>query len=262
MKLFYFTGTGNSLYIAKKIKEKFENAEIVSIIKVTSEDIILDDNDVVGFIFPVYAFGMPNIVRKFIKKILYPKNKNIYTFAIINPGEYGGNAMKILVSSLKKREILLDSGFVIDMPNNYIILEDLYSEDRENKQLSECDKKIEEIAKIVSKKEKRIEKSHNPFGFIFTAIYYIVIGALKFMDRWFWVDDNCNSCAICVKICPVKNIVLENGKPKWLKKCEQCVACINLCPKKAIQFGKITQKRGRYINKYIKLKEFLDEQKK
>lgn len=62
---------------------------------------------------------------------------------------------------------------------------------------------------------------------------------------------------MCKKICPVDNIVLEDGKPKWNGKCTDCMACINICTKEAINIGKSTIKKNRYRNPYISRNELI-----
>ena len=62
------------------------------------------------------------------------------------------------------------------------------------------------------------------------------------MDKQFRVDDKCNQCGICGKVCPSENITMQEGKPVWNHHCEQCFACLQWCPKKAIQYGKRTVK--------------------
>lgn len=63
----------------------------------------------------------------------------------------------------------------------------------------------------------------------------------------FYATDACISCGICAKICPTGTIALsEDGKPKWANTCVQCVACIHRCPVRAIEYGKISLKKGRY----------------
>jgi ferredoxin len=81
------------------------------------------------------------------------------------------------------------------------------------------------------------------------------------LDKSFHVDDNCNSCGVCEKVCPVKNIVLTDGIPQWQHKCQHCLACINFCPEKSIQFEEKTLKTGRYHHPEIKLKEIINQKK-
>ena len=73
--------------------------------------------------------------------------------------------------------------------------------------------------------------------------YICCMGTSKFS-----VDNNCNSCGLCTKVCPFENIELYKGKPMWHQHCTKCMACICRCPKEAIQYGKSTKNKGRYYN--------------
>ena len=54
MKVLYFTGTGNSLYVAKRI-----GGELLSIPKLMKEEQFIIEDDIVGIICPVYGFAVP-----------------------------------------------------------------------------------------------------------------------------------------------------------------------------------------------------------
>ncbi len=75
------------------------------------------------------------------------------------------------------------------------------------------------------------------------------------MDGSFLVDDRCKSCGTCVKMCPVSNIALVNGRPQWHHNCEQCLTCLQWCPNEAIQIGNKTQQRKRYRNPKVNRKD-------
>lgn len=68
------------------------------------------------------------------------------------------------------------------------------------------------------------------------------------MTKKFYATDACTGCGLCTKVCPLKNITLENGRPSWHGNCTQCQACISICPHTAIEYGKITLgKRRHYL---------------
>jgi MinD superfamily P-loop ATPase len=79
------------------------------------------------------------------------------------------------------------------------------------------------------------------------------------LDKNFWVDDKCNHCGICSKVCPPKNIEIVNEKPVWLHRCEQCLACIQWCPQEAIQYGKKTVNYARYHQPEVSLSDMLEQ---
>ena len=67
----------------------------------------------------------------------------------------------------------------------------------------------------------------------------------------FHTTEGCTSCKLCVHICPTKTIDMIDGKPKWSNNCVQCCACIHRCPERVIEWGKITNKQGRYVHPII-----------
>ena len=57
-KIYYFSGTGNSLYTASKIAEAIGGAEIISV-RCKTEDVSAENEDVIGFVCPVYEWDIP-----------------------------------------------------------------------------------------------------------------------------------------------------------------------------------------------------------
>jgi MinD superfamily P-loop ATPase len=141
------------------------------------------------------------------------------------------------------------------MPNNYIIGFDIHPEARQKEFFENAQNQIEGITKTVSLKENNISKDifekdlnrADKFNSKFRE-------DVNQSDKSFYVDDNCSSCGICEEICPMNNIIMEEGKPQWQHRCQQCLACINFCPERSIQIGKSTLKTKRYhhpdITKY------------
>ena len=67
--IFYFTGTGNSLKVAKDIAAGFEGASVIPIAANIEKATDLAPQGTVGFVFPVYYCGLPQIVYEFISLI-------------------------------------------------------------------------------------------------------------------------------------------------------------------------------------------------
>jgi NAD-dependent dihydropyrimidine dehydrogenase PreA subunit len=79
------------------------------------------------------------------------------------------------------------------------------------------------------------------------------------LDEALWVDEKCDSCGICMRVCPVDNILMsqsESPTPVWQHKCVNCLACYHHCPKEAIQFGK-EEPMERYRHPEIELEEII-----
>jgi ferredoxin len=248
--IYYFTGTGNSLKIAKDISQNIPDSEIRSIpaVLAQSKDIPVDSENV-GIVFPVYVDGIPVIVERFIGSLKL--NQNTYIFAVSNYGGSAGGSLLQIEDLLVERGCRLAAAFGIKMPDNTQILFPPSSPEEQLRDFERETLAAKKIAQAViqnadtnkSRPRSRYQRPH-PFNPIE-------------MSKKFYSDDQCNGCAICESVCPVGNIVLEAMRPRWQDRCEMCLACMQWCPEQAIQFGPRTASWGRYHHPDIFVEELL-----
>ncbi|KYK23809.1 hypothetical protein AYK24_00825 [Thermoplasmatales archaeon SG8-52-4] len=269
IEIYYFSGTGNSLFISKELCKRFSKATLVPISSLENKKTIKPKSDVIGIVFPVYYIDLPNIIKRFIKKLDGINGK--YIFAICNYGGEAGTSFKTLKKLLKSRGGDLSAGFGIHMPQNafnkpWEKYEKIYEKSKG---------RIDFILKNINSRKSGLFYSNiilhiilSPFNPLFKNI---TIKSLKkitnspastnlkledyisLSDRTFSTNEKCNGCNICEKVCPVKNIKIIDKKPIWQNHCESCLACYNWCPQKAIEGG-IT-KGFHYLNSRVKVKE-------
>ena len=250
--IFYFSGTGNSLYAARLIAEH-NNDRIISI----SEEMLqekdryeykLEEEESIGFVFPIYAWGPPRMVIDFISRLSVPDADDHYVYSLATCGENIGNTMKVLGKALHSRGMKLHSAFSVVMPNNYNLLGDVDSREVAERKLDLAEEQIRDISKVIEAKQTgvfRIRKG--PVPFILTGVINPLFNQHALDASRFYATDACTACGLCQDICPTRNIHVE-GKPAWGSNCTQCLACINHCPVRAIEYGKYTLKKGRYVN--------------
>jgi ferredoxin len=255
--IFYFSGTGNSLKVAKDIANKLKNCDLVPIASIIDMDCIANKSEKVGFISPLYAFGLPDLMIKFVEKINLPNAK--YIFGVITRGANSWGGLDQLDILLRKQSKHLNAGFYIDMPGSYILKHKACSEIEQHRFFNNAEQKISEITEFVKNNENSIEQV-NIFFKLFARIYHMLWAkSVNSRDKRFFVDDNCNSCGLCEKICPVDNIIIDNGKPIWQHNCQLCLACIHFCPEKSIQYGTKTKGKKRYHHPDIKADDILKQ---
>ena len=251
----YWTGTGNSLWVAQTLAQQLGGAELISIVDWKQGKKAIDSK-VFGLVFPVHIWGVPRLTLEFIKelKVLQPA----YVFSIaVNAGQVA-NTLVQLKRVLKKEGLNLSMGFEVTMPSNYIPWGGPGSKEKQYQRFESAKKKISEIAVAIrGKKEMPVEKGPLWQRVLFSLFYKMSFRQIPKMDRKFWVDKKCNQCKICSKVCPAGNIILQEGKPTWNQRCEQCFACLQWCPQQAIQYGKKTPRYERYHHPEVKLNDVL-----
>lgn len=253
--IFYFSGTGNCLKVARDLAKELGSADLVNIAK-AAQGVPDLSADRIGLVYPVYAFGMPFIVTEFVKKFNADKNK--YFFAIVTASKVTGDTLGQNARLLRRQGIKLDAGFFIPMPSNYTPFGEAEPLEVQQKTFRAEEKRVKEIAVIIrERREGPIERGNFLFRPIARGINKLAAGVMHGEDKNFWAEDTCIACGTCARVCPADNIRIVDKKPQWRHHCEQCFACLQWCPKEAIQYGRRTKGRKRYQNPCIELKDIL-----
>lgn len=247
MTVFYFTGTGNSLFVAKTIGGK-----LYSIPQLMKNKQFVFEDDIIGLVFPVYGWSLPKIVKKFINNIEINTN---YTFIIGTYGTIHGSCIHNIVKYLKTKNIEINYANSIKMVDNYLPVFEM------NKQIKTLKKKKvnEKLGIIVNNINNKL--NYIPYSGIGERIL-TKIAKLLFLNildgksaQNFIINSNCNKCKICIKICPVGNISIKDNI-NFHDLCEVCYSCIQNCPRNAIHLKK-EKSSARFRNENITLDEII-----
>jgi Pyruvate/2-oxoacid:ferredoxin oxidoreductase delta subunit/flavodoxin len=257
--LYYFSGTGNTLMLARLLAEQLGNTEIINIVSCKSPT-PPPEADAIGILFPVYVFSLPKIVHDFIKNDLNI-NEDTYIFALTNyASSGGGSALKQLNALLKRKKRKLKAGFGLNMPSSYIPFGGAESQKKQNRCFLRASERIKVIARRVKEHPENYSflKSRIPL-FISKIFYLIFIKIILKNVKKNYVNDSCKGCGNCTKICPRQNIKLIDKRPSWGTHCEQCMACLQWCPETAIQRRGVPETRLRYHNPGILAEDLIKD---
>ena len=231
-RIYYFTGTGNSMRAARVIAERLGNTEIVSM-RADPKEYSAMDCEIVGFIFPVYHWTMPEPAVSFVKKLEI--NPKAYVFTVAMPSFICGMACEKLAEILAEKGIRLNYGNIVNSVANYVIVYPPFPSPR--LRVPQTEKKLKKIAEDVYLKRERDYPRASRFikkrseGFMTP---YIELQ--KYADNPFTISEDCISCGLCSRVCPCHNIILKDGKPTYQHHCANCMACVVSCPKRAIGY--------------------------
>lgn len=242
--IFYFTGTGNSLFVAKRLLE--DNERLIDIADCLNDSTFtfnITNGEKVGLVFPVYFYTVPTIVRNFISKLTLTGNVT-YVYGVITCGGGISQAGAVLNKLLLERGISLSYVTSMLMPDNSMLFYQIPGTDQAGDRLTKADEACKNLKLTLA------SRRHNKAGRVTVISELIGLGYKACMNTSkFYANDKCISCGLCARDCPEKAIELVSGKPSWTKdKCSKCSRCINSCPVASIQYGKSTINRNRYKN--------------
>lgn len=245
--IFYFSATGNSRHVARRISEKTGD-RIISVtdcLKSGSFDFEIEAGENIGFITPTYSLGLPVTVIDFIEK-LNIKADGSYVFTIATFGTVTGGASKMLREQLENKGIGVNAHYSVRMPDTWTPVYDLSNEEKNERVNRRADKKIN---RIIARIKRRAGGNYDFLRLPFYKILYKDYDVIRRTDS-LSVNGSCIGCGLCEKQCPVDAIEIRGGKPVWVKdKCAMCLACLHHCPKFAVQRGSKTALHGQYIHK-------------
>lgn len=287
-RIFYFSGTGNSKYVAEKISASLGFHGGADMFRITSkmEGIVLplsmvDNSGAIIVVSPTYFWGLPSVVSDFFEKLEiegYSSKANPIVL-VLTCGGSTGLADKMAARILRKKDYTLTSAFSVKMPDNYCIMFDFMTPANEiDAILIQAEERINTICDAISdicmtSQDKTCSVTFSGTQTRFKGRNLLHRGGNAWMastfsypfyksgrkTKPFTVSDVCIECGLCAKICPAGMISMESldtaytdkrmMRPVWKDgQCIQCLACLHHCPVRAIQYGHKTKNSGRYLN--------------
>ncbi len=267
--IYCFSGTGNSLRAAKVIAEVLKDTTIVNVRKDPS-GYSAEDADIIGFVCPVYEWDIPGRMKEFISGLSV--NLNAYIFMVATYIAVHGKAFETVEDILSTKGAHLNYSRAIRCVASQCIAYPPFPP--EKLMLPLMEKNMLKTAREIS--EKKIRKyPHMSFitRKLFPKLMVPYLDIEHEYDKGFFTDKRCIGCSTCERVCPNKNIVIEDGRPKWNHNCNGCNACVVYCPTKAIQFKRpkaydelgtlmtkllgLPDKRKRYHNPHINARDLM-----
>jgi len=241
----YFTGTGNSRYLAQLLGKKL-NDEVVDAAKLIREEEHPKFSSALPYVFvgPAYAWRLPRVFEDWIRVCSFEGDRRAYFVvncgsSILGAGAYAEKIChEIGLSYMGVAEVV--------MPENYIAMFSAPDESEAQEIIAKAAAKTEALAESVRKEEPFVLKT-SPLKHLGSALLNFGFYRFTISAKKFYATDACVACGRCVENCMLHNISLKDGKPVWGDACTHCMACICKCPAEAIEYGRHSVGLRRYV---------------
>lgn len=247
--LFYFTGTGNSLYAAKGIEPN-----PISIPQAIHQEVLEFTADAIGIVCPVYGHEVPQMVREILQKANFHTD---YFYMVLTYGNRHGGAAELAQKLCQACGIQPAYINVLLMVDNWLPSFDM---DEQRKLDKGVEAHLRQIAADIAARKRWIA----PVTDADRAAHQEFLNRMAQQPPDAWqhlirVTDRCIGCGICQQVCPSGSIRVVDRKVVHIPgSCQTCLSCVHNCPEKAIGLT-VPEKNpdARYRNEHIQLAELI-----
>lgn len=244
--ILYFSGTGNSRYAAQALAAAAgeEPVDVLPWLQKKDAGRFFSEGPWV-FACPTYAWRIPRIFEDFIRRSSFEGAREAYF--VMTCGSEIGDAARFLRSLCEEKGFVFRGVLQLEMPENYVAMFPVPGEEECRELLVRARKKLAAAAEALKEgrdfplwKPGALDKIKS--GFINEGFNRFFLKADKFQ-----VGDACIGCGKCRELCPTDNIRLVSGRPVWGQTCCHCMACLSHCPAQAIEYGKKSRGKRRWL---------------
>lgn len=255
--IYYYTGTGNSLFAARQLQEALGDARLAPMGAYLGEGDRPPEAEAVGLVFPICQTAMPLPVRYFLKRLrLAP---TVYRFALATRIGTSHSAFATADRLLARQGRRLDLWGNVNMASNDPKFDYQVPTEEQLARLEQAAcAEIRQLAEKINRREVWRPKDSTATLRIpgVALLEPLVLAAWKRPVK-LYSDGGCTGCGLCAAVCPAGRIRLEAGRPRWQSDipCWQCSACLSYCPAQSVQLKGFTEKNGRYPHPYATAEE-------
>ncbi|MDE6283712.1 MAG: EFR1 family ferrodoxin [Muribaculaceae bacterium] len=257
--IIYFSGIGNSRLVAQELHHRFHpddksgeslyRLEGDRLLEPARQYIEIPHGETVIWVFPIYSWGVPPVVLKFIDKIRFKGAEHARHFMVCTCGDDTGRADDQWRKHLGRRGWTPMGAFSVIMPNTYVCMKgfEVDPDDIEAGKLAAMPARVDEICKKIDRNFGGDDLTRGSWAWLKTNVVYPGFRAFAMSPMPFKADAaRCISCGLCARECPMRNITMQDGHPQWGPVCAMCLRCFHHCPVRAIDYGTKTSGKKQY----------------
>lgn len=253
--IIYFSGCGNSRHVANALGTHLNDLRIAAIEGdvLAEKKLTATGEKRIVWVFPVYSWGVPPIVAKFILEAKIEGAERAEHHCVMTCGDDAG------LTDSQWRKLIADRGWralsasSVIMPNTYTLMKgfDVDEDEAASKKIKESAERIKEAAGRIIGGKADSDICRGKFAWIKSRIIYPWFKRFAMSPKPFHFSEECVGCGLCAKGCPTRNITLKPStrRPIWGNNCALCLRCYHSCPTHAVEYGNATKGKGQYLYK-------------
>lgn len=243
--ILYFSGTGNSRYVAERLAEEL-GEDAPTDITAAPGHIDLDHAQVI-WVFPIYSWGVPPVVMKFLNEVEITGSWRHWM--VCTCGDDIGLAHRQWRKAITERGWDAGGTFSVIMPNTYTLMKgfDVDPDDVIRRKIATSGERIHEIAICMMQGREPDDVTTGRFASIKSKVIYPWFVKHAMSPKPFHYTTSCTGCGKCTSSCPLGNIAMTDGHPAWGTNCALCLRCYHICPSHAVAYGHATRGKGQYL---------------
>ena len=243
--ILYFSGTGNSNYVAKRIADAPGDALVNLNDRSKAGDTSpVETGERLIVVTPTYAWRIPRVVRDWLRKTELRGAKQVWF--VMTCGSEIGNADKYNRELCTEKRLSCMGTAQIVMPENYIAMFSAPQADEARQIVAKAEPSIDRAIAAIQSNQPFAPTRNKLYDRLMSGPVNPIFYKCFVKADAFTVSEACIGCGQCAKRCPMNNVTIKDGKPVWGRNCTHCMACICYCPKEAIEYGKKSVGQPRY----------------
>ena len=244
--IIYFTGTGNSRYCAQMLADKLEDRLLDSFEFIKNQiSAELTSTKPWVFVAPTYCWQLPHIFEQFIRTSHFAGCKDAYF--VMSCGGDIGNAGEKIQRLCEEVGLNFQGVLPVVMPENYIAMFEVPKPEIAKRIVLVAKRALLKAVRLIQKGEYFPKQKINLLDKLKTGPVNPLFYKIFVKAKAFYPTDDCIGCGKCAAACVLNNISIKDGKPQWGDACTHCMACICGCPTEAIEYGKKSLGKPRYM---------------
>lgn len=251
--IIFFSGTGNSHFVARELGKLLHEEEILQlkgeILYDPTKSHLKTDNKRIIWIFPTYSWGVPPVVKRFIKECNFEGADSATHYMVTTCGDDIGETAAQWRKLTAERKWTAANAYTVIMPNTYVLMKgfDVDSPELAAQKIEQAPTRIAKIADHINKKANGDMLIKGSWPKIKTGVIYPYFVRFCMSPKPFKTNANCTGCGKCAKACPMDNITMGAKCPQWHDRCALCLRCYHICPSDAVEYGNATKDKGQYF---------------